>query len=78
MAYYAGHGRKPFSAAQLAAMEEERKKRLAIAQANQTALYKDDVGFWEGLLGKTSLEEQHQIMGNRYPDRGKDLRSWGD
>ena len=49
MAVYAGQGRQPFTVAQLAAMEEERKKRLAIAQANQTALLQKDVGFWEGL-----------------------------
>ena len=59
--------------------EELRLYRLQQARlANEPAKYQSEVGFLEGLLGKTSLEEQHQIMGNRYPDRGKDLRSWGE
>jgi hypothetical protein len=52
-------------------MEEERARKLAIAQAkakaNQPTYYEKDVGFIEGLLGKTSIEEQHRLMGNRYP-----------
>ena len=86
------HGNQPFnatgmSAAQLALLEEERLKRLeeerlkrlAIAQANQTPILQKDVGFnWFGLGNKTSLEEQYNLAGNMYPNRGKDLRSWGE
>ena len=84
MAVYAGQGNQPFSAAQLALLEEERQKQLAIAQAkaqaNQTPILQKDVGFWEGLSipgikqGRTSLEEQYNLAGNMYP---REKTPWG-
>ena len=82
MAVYSGQGRQPFSAAQLALMEEEELKRVAAQRAfnekmlarnkasalrNQTAMTKDDVGFIPGLLGRSSEAEQRMLAGNMYP-----------
>ena len=61
--------------------EDELKKRLAqqafnermLAQnkasalKNQTAMTQDDVGFFQGLLGRSSEAEQRMLAGNMYP-----------
>jgi len=82
MAVYSGQGRQPFSAAQLALMEEEELRKMAAQRAfnekmlarnkasalkNQTAMTQDDVGFFPGLLGRSSEEEQRMLAGNMYP-----------
>lgn len=82
MAVYSGQGRQPFTAAQLALMEEEELKRVAAQRAfnekmlarnkasalrNQTAMTQDDVGFIPGLLGRSSEAEQRMLAGNMYP-----------
>jgi len=89
MAVYSGQGRQPFTAAQLALMEEEELKRVAAQRAfnekmlarnkasalrNQTAMTQDDVGFIPGLLGRSSEEEQRMLAGNMYP--GPKLSLW--
>lgn len=89
MAVYSGQGRQPFTAAQLALMEEEELKRVAAQRAfnekmlarnkasalkNQTAMTQDDVGFIPGLLGRSSEEEQRMLAGNMYP--GPQLSLW--
>jgi hypothetical protein len=65
MAYYAGQGRKSFSAAQLAAMEEERKKRLAEAKANQAIMLEKDRTWRDKLAGRVSLQGQYN---EAYPE----------
>ena len=82
MAVYSGQGRQPFSAAQLALMEEEELRKIAAQRAfnekmlarnrksalkNQTAMTQDDVGFFPGLLGRSSEAEQRMLAGNMYP-----------
>ena len=59
MAVYAGQGRKPFSAAQLLAMEEERKKRLAEAKANQAIMLEKDRTWRDKLAGRKSIQGQY-------------------
>ena len=59
MAVYAGQGRQPFSAAQLLAMEEERKKRLAEAKANQAIMLEKDRTWRDKLAGRKSIQGQY-------------------
>ena len=63
-------------------IEEDRLRKLKAQQAfnermlaqnktsalkNQTAMSQEDVGFFQGLLGRSSEEEQRRLAGNMYP-----------
>ena len=78
MAVYAGQGRKPFSAAQLLAMEEERKKQLAInqakAKANEPIYFEKDRTWKDKLAGRKSLQGQYWEAYPESAPRG----FWGD
>jgi len=74
MAVYAGQGRKPFSAAQLLAMEEERKKRLAEAKANQAIMLEKDRTWRDKLAGRKSIQGQYWEAYPESAPRG----FWGD
>ena len=43
------------------------KKNKKSANKNQTAMSQEDVGFFQGLLGRSSEEEQRRLAGNMYP-----------
>ena len=43
------------------------KKNKKSAKKNQTAMSQEDVGFFQGLLGRSSEEEQRRLAGNMYP-----------
>jgi hypothetical protein len=43
------------------------KKNKKSAKKNQTAMTQDDVGFFQGLLGRSSEEEQRRLAGNMNP-----------
>ena len=74
MAVYAGQGRQPFSAAQLLAMEEERKKRLAEAKANQAIMLEKDRTWRDKLAGRKSIQGQYWEAYPESAPRG----FWGD
>ena len=78
MAVYAGQGRQPFSAAQLLAMEEERKKQLAInqakAKANEPIYFEKDRTWKDKLAGRKSLQGQYWEAYPESAPRG----FWGD
>ena len=53
--------------AQKAFNAEMLKKNKKSAKKNQTAMTQDDVGFFQGLLGRSSEEEQRRLAGNMNP-----------
>ena len=54
-------------AAQKAFNAKMLKKNKKSANKNQTAMSQEDVGFFQGLLGRSSEEEQRRLAGNMYP-----------
>ena len=53
--------------AQKAFNAEMLKRNKKSANKNQTAMSQEDVGFFQGLLGRSSEEEQRALAGNMYP-----------
>ena len=53
--------------AQKASNAKMLKKNKKSAKKNQTAMSQEDVGFFQGLLGRSSEEEQRRLAGNMYP-----------